>query len=390
MRARKRGGFTLAEIVVSLMLLMFITGAAVQFLRKQTSLVTRETSRMDALQNAQFAGSQIERELREAGAGTADAQPMIVQADSLAMTFNANMVSIDTGDVRAVYQFSDADTNGTRAMLKTERLALPNSVNPTVSYPDTTYTAASGVQSGAETISYYLRPDSTTARTNDYMLFRRLNALPATLIARGIVRDSRDSTPFFAYYKTDTLNRLMLIPKSQLPLYHGMIHGAVNDTGKYALPDSIKAVRIHFVTATTDPRTGKDALRTVETLVRLMNSGLLDRTSCGQPPYPTPVPTVVSSLAGASPKSVTVTWGASSDDNGGEKDIERYAIFRKLSGAAVFGDPISSIPSSLKATYTYTDVGVIAGQTYVYGIAAQDCTPLLSSVTASLAITVIP
>jgi prepilin-type N-terminal cleavage/methylation domain-containing protein len=386
---RPRQGFTLIEIIISLTLLMIITGAAVQFLRKQTGLVTRETSRMDAMQNAQFAASQIDRELREAGAGVADAQPMLVQVDSMAMTFNANMVSIDTGDVRAVYQLRDADTNGTRAMLKTERMSLPNS-SPAKGYPDTTYTAASGVQSGAETISYYLRPDSTTTRTNDYLLFRRVNAQPASLISRGIVKDSRDTMPFFTYYKTDTLNRLRPIAKTLFPLYHGIIHGAVDDTGQFALTDSIRAVRVHFLTAAKDPRTGTDALRTVESLVRLMNAGLLDRTSCGQPPYPTPVPTVVSSVAGATPKFIKVTWSKSTDDGGGEKDIERYAIFRKLSGAAAFGDPISSIPAALAATYTFTDVGVIAGQAYVYGIAAQDCTPLLSSVTSAAAITVIP
>jgi hypothetical protein len=169
-----------------------------------------------------------------------------------------------------------------------------------------------------------------------------------------------------------------------------MVHGAVDDTGKFALTDSIKAVRVHFVTASRDPRTGTDALRTVETMVRIMNSGLLDRTSCGQPPYPTPTPVAVSSAAGATPKFVKITWGASTDDGGGEKDIERYAIFRKLSGAASFGDPISSIPSSLAASYTYTDVGVTASQTYVYGIAAQDCTPNISPVTAALAVTVLP
>lgn len=386
---RTRRGFTLIEIIISLTLLMIITGAAVQFLRKQTGLVTRETSRMDAMQNAQFAGSQIERELREAGAGVADAQPMIVQLDSEALTFNANMVSIDTGDVRAVYQLRDADTNGTRAMMKSERAALPNS-SPAVLYPDTTYSAATGVESGAETISYFLRPDSTTTRTNDYLLFRRLNAQAPSLIARGIVRDSRDTIPFFTYFKSDTLNRLRPIAKTQLPLYHGMIHGAVDDTGRFALTDSIKAVRVHFMTAAKDPRTGVDALRTVETVVRIMNSGLLDRTSCGQPPYPTPAPVVVSSLAGALTKFVKITWTASSDDAGGEKDIERYAVFRRLSSATVFGDPISSIPSSGASTYTFTDYGVTASQTYIYGIAAQDCTPNLSPVSASLAVTVLP
>jgi hypothetical protein len=299
------------------------------------------------------------------------------------------MVSIDTGDVRAVYQLTDADTNGTRAMLKSDRTSLPNS-SPAVGYPDTTYTAATGIESGAETISYYLRPDSTTTRTNDYLLLRRLNAQPATLIARGIVHDTRDTIPFFTYYKTDTLNRLRPILKSQMPLYHVMIHGAVNDTGKFALTDSIRAVRVHFMTAAKDPRTGIDALRTVETTVRLMNSGLVDRSSCGQPPYSTPTPLAVSSLPLISPKSVKVTWGPSTDDGGGEKDIERYAIFRRLSSATAFGDPISSIPSSMAASYSFTDYGVIAGETYVYGIAAQDCTPSLSPVTASLAVTVLP
>lgn len=387
---RARGGFTVVELVVSLLLLMVITGAAVSLLRKQTGMVARETSRMDALQNAQFAASQIDRELREAGAGVVDDQPMLVQIDAEAMTFNANMVSIDTGDVRAVYQMSDADTNGARGMLKSERLPLPNSVSPVKSYPDTTYLSNTGVATGAETISYFLRPDSTTTRTNDYMLFRRLNAQPPTLIARGIVKDSRDTMPFFTYYKTDTLSRLQAIASTQLPLYHGRIHGAVDDTAQFALPDSVRAVRVHFLTAAKDPRTGVDALRTVDVLIRLMNAGLLTRTSCGQPPYASGMPVAVSSIAGATPKAVRVTWVKSMDDGGGEKDIERYAIFRRLSSATSFGDPISSIPASLAATYSFTDVGVLAGQTYVYGIAAQDCTPLLSGVTASAAVTVIP
>ena len=386
---RTRRGFTLIEMMISVLLLLFITGAAVQFLRKQTGLVSRETSRMDAMQNAQFAASQIERELREAGAGVSDQQPMIVQIDSMAITFNANMVSVDTGDVRAVYQMRDADTNGTRAMLKTERTALPNS-SPVQNYPDSTYYAASGVESGAETISYYLRPDSTSTLTNRYLLFRRVNALTPTLIARSIVRDSRDTTPFFTFYKSDTLNRLTPIPKASLPMYHTIIHGAVDDTGKSAITDSIRAVRVHFLTASRDFRTGNDALRTVETLVRIMNSGLLHSTSCGQPPLPTAIPTVTSSAAGAAVKSVTVTWTATLDDASGEMDIERYAIFRRPSSQAAFLEPISSIPASKLATYSFVDTAVIAGNTYVYGIAAQDCTPNLSAVTGSLAVTVLP
>ena len=384
---RNRRGFTIAEVAISIMILLFITGAAVQFFRRQTGLVTRETARMDAMQNAQFSAAQIERELREAGAGVADMQPMMVQADSEAMTFNANMVSIDTGDVRAVYQIKDADTNSARAMFKSERLQLPNS-SPAKYYPDTTYLAAVGIQSGAETISYYLRPDSTTTRTDDYLLFRRVNALAPTLVARSIVKmPSRDTMPFFTYYKSDTLNRLTPIARNTLPLYHGIIHGAVDDTGRFARVDSIRAVRVHFLTAARDPRTNQDQLRTVETMVRVMNSGLLDRTSCGQPPYPGGTPVAVATLVAGAPR-VTVTWTKSTDDNSGEKDIERYAIFRRPQAATVFGDPISSIPGRLAANYSFVDNAVVSGQTYVYGIAAQDCTPALSNVVSSLPVTI--
>jgi hypothetical protein len=275
-------------------------------------------------------------------------------------------------------------------MYKTERTSLPNS-NPAKGYPDTTYMAANGAQSGAETISYYLRPDSTTSIPYRYLLFRRVNALPATLIARGLVKDSRDTVPFFTYYKTDTLNRLRAIPRGLFPIYHGMIHGAADDTGKFALTDSIRAVRVHFLTASRDPRTGQDALRTVETLVRLMNAGLIKRQSCGQPPLATPAPVVTAALV-PTPR-VTVTWTKSGDDAAGEKDIARYAIFRRLNSAAVFGDPITSIPQRDSAqyavpNYSYVDLSVVRGNSYVYGIAAQDCTPLLSAVSSSLVVTV--
>jgi prepilin-type N-terminal cleavage/methylation domain-containing protein len=386
---RQRRGFTILEMITAMMLMTVVMGVAVQFLRRQAGLVSKETTRNDALQSAQFAASQIERELREAGAGVADVQPMIAQLDTQAITFNANMVSIDSGDVRAVYQMTDADPNAVRGMLQTEAVALPNSTPPRM-YPDTTYPAASGVSTSAETISYWLRPDSSSPFTKRYVLWRRVNALPPTLVARGIVKDTRDTMPVFTYYIADTLNRLVPIPKNKFPIYHSRLHGANADTGVTALTDSIRAVRVHFLAAARDPKTGKDALRTVEVLVRLMNAGLLQRSSCGQPPLGSGVPVAVSSIIAAPVKTVTVTWNSSGDDGVGEKDIERYAIFRRLNGALTFGDPIASIPASLKATYSFVDTGVLPNESYVYGVAAQDCTPLLSGMNVSLPVTVNP
>lgn len=381
---RNHRGFTLIEVLISMMILMIITGAAVQFLSRQNNLVSRETMRMDALQNAQFASGQLDRELRQAGVGVVDVQPMIVQLDSEAITFNANMVSVDSGDVKAVYQMLDADPNAVRGMRQTEAVRLPNAPS-TKTYPESTYYGAIGVVTNAETISYWLRPDSSSKLPNRYALFRRVNALPASLVARGLVKDTRDTVPFFTYFTSDTLDQLVPVARNRLPLYHGKVHGSAADTGKNALTDSIRAVRLHFLAAARDPRTGKDALRTVEVRVRLMNAGLLQRSACGQPPYGVSNVTAVSSVPNAPVKTVTLTWLKSSDDGGGEKDIERYALYRRLSTDPNFGDPISSVPVSGTGVYSFVDTQVMPNVSYLYGIAAQDCTPLVSpmSVTAS-------
>jgi prepilin-type N-terminal cleavage/methylation domain-containing protein len=385
---RNRRGFTLIEMLISVTMLLFITGAAVQFLRKQTALVASTTSKMDALQNAEFAATQIERELREAGAGVVDGQPMLVQIDSESITFNANMVSIDSGDVAAVYQLTDADTAGVRVMWKSERSKLPN--QSTYYYPDTTYMSGA-VPSGAETISFYFRPDSTTSgQSNDYLLMRRVNARPATLVARGIVKDPRDTFPFFTYYKADSTNTLVQVLESKMPLIHtAIIHDTPADTGMSAQTDSVKAVRIHFLAAARDAKTGKDALRSVEIMVRMMNSGLLKFSSCGSEPLPAPAPTLVTNLLNANPKFVKLTWAAAPDDSAsGEKDLERYAIFRKRLSTDPWSDPITSIAAG-RSSYTYTDNAVVLGNTYIYGVAPQDCTPSMAqTINPSVSVTV--
>ena len=43
-----------------------------------------------------------------------------------------------------------------------------------------------------------------------------------------------------------------------------------------------------------------------------------------------------------------------------------------------WGDPYLSLPPAGTANYTYTDRDVTSGAQYVYGLAAQDCTPLNS------------
>lgn len=387
---RRRRGFTLLELTISITLLLLIMGASVQFLRRQAAAVALESQRLEALQNAQYAATQIERELREAGAGVADAQPMLVQLDSLAFTFNANLLSAEPGDVRAVYRSVDADPAAVRAMYPAEAQFLPNS-RPPRAYPDSTYYASRGVPSGAETISYYLVSDGTATTGSTYALWRRVNATAATLVARNLVRNRADSIPVFTYFTQNSLGALVPVSPASLPAYHVPLHGSPADTGRSAITDNIRVVRVHLVALAVDPRAGADSIkyRVVETRVRLLNAGLLQLSACGARPVAVLAPTVTQSTTGA--HAVTLAWTRAADDGAGEKDIERYAVFRRPAAGSQMGEPIASIPAVAGATtYSFTDVGVVAGASYVYGVAAQDCTPTLSDIATSSSLTISP
>jgi hypothetical protein len=177
-----------------------------------------------------------------------------------------------------------------------------------------------------------------------------------------------------------------LVPAANLPYMHSnKIHLALSDTGPVARIDSVRAVRVNFTS--TNGRTGSDErLRTISRMMRLPNAGLVNRKTCGDPPFlgVTPTATVVT-VGGTS--SVVLTWAPAIDEVGGEKDVERYVIWRRLSTNPDWGDPYVSIPSGA-ATYSYTDGDVASGSSYYYALASEDCTPSLSSQTSSNQVTI--
>ena len=183
---RARRGFTLLEMIISMTLMMAFLGMTAELFRKQSDTVSTQAGRLDAQQNLRFAASSIERELRMAGLGIADAQPLIVQASPTAITFNADLIAVDTGDINAVYINPNADSAGVDVLRPTSKITLPGT---SLLYPDSLYTysgAPTGVPSHAETISYWISHDSTSSIASEYIMFRRVNALPPRVVARGI------------------------------------------------------------------------------------------------------------------------------------------------------------------------------------------------------------
>lgn len=382
---RARRGFTLAEVVLAMSLMLVLIGLSTQLFQKQSRAVATQAGRLDAQQNSRFAMSMIDRELRIAGVGVVDAQPLLVQAAPLAITFNADLAALDTGDKGAVYINPDADSAAVDVLRNSEKVTLPTSTNQ---YPDSTYMQNGGVPSNAETISYWLSHDSTSSYTNEYILFRRANARPAKVVAKGIVVNPGDTV--FQYFKADSSGTLHAVPIASLPLIHfAAMHGSAADTGTSSWTDSLREVKVTLVSVYHDPRTGKDVTRKMQSIVHLMNAGLIHRSTCGQPPIAVAVTATLTPADGITVMQpfVTIAWSPSVDDGSGENDVERYAIYRRLSSATTFDEPLTSVPAG-SASYSFVDSDLQSGQSWIYGVAAQDCTPSSSSIGTAPAVVI--
>lgn len=366
-----RAGYTLAELLMALTLTVLIFGTAVPFFRVQTRGVQSDLGRTDALQTARFAQNTIDRELRNVGIGVTPAvvasgilrnQPKIVQASAFAVTFNTDLVTADTGDVSAVHYDPNVDSLLTRALSLSRRVTLPGSA---VAYPDYTYLKKDGTYSGAETVSYWASLDSTSSATDEYVIFRRVNDGPIRVIARGIRIPVGQS--LFTYTRVQANSQLTPVPPASLPLYWNSPSG---------LADSIRSVRVELQGIFKDRNLKNQSvniLRTVTAQTSLMNMGLANKGTCGDLPLSSTTPTAVLMFdVLGNPSHVRITFGASIDEATGEKDIERYAIYRRTSGGT-YTDPLASIGKG-GGPYVFDDFDLFS-ETREYGVAAQDCSP---------------
>ncbi len=372
----RRDGVTLIEMMIAIVLFVLVFGLAVPFFRYQARSVSASAGRLDALQNARYAQSAIDRDLRISGIGIVQAQPMIVQADGFAVTFNADLATKDINDPMSIYYDVDMDSSGTDAMNNVNKVTLPNS---SVQYPDSNYMNGS-VSSPAETIQYWLTKDSTATRTDQYILFRRVNNLPARLVAKGIVVPP--GTNFFQYMKPNAAGGLDSVKAAQLPLFHSApIHGSPADTGSSALTDSIRVVRMTVTGLYNDPDKGA-IMKTVVSSTKLLNAGMSRSSVCGDLPIAVTTATAVRTLGpGPHVVKVTIAWTKSLDQDAGEKDVGRYMVFKKLTASSDWGSPIADLAAS-QDTYTLDDTSLgPLGSSWVYGVIAQDCSPSNSSVT---------
>lgn len=365
----RRDGFTLIEMMLAISIMLIVFAIAVPVFRSQLRAMGSHAGRMDAQQNVRFAMSTLDRELRVAGAGVPDKQPFIVQADPYAITINADLATRDTaaeGDAfGAVYLDPDLPVGATMSLTPTSAVTLPLS---SVTYPTTTYFRGSGPQSAAETISFWFAPDGGRGSNGRYALYRRVNALPVDTLARGLLLDP--VTPPFTYLVEDpATGAISTLAALWLPAFHVQQHGAPDDTAASAITDAIRAVRVHLVAAYIE-RNGTASRRVADSEIRLLNAGLLNHATCGDAPVFGS--TVTATYVSGATRQVVVSWNRAADESGGERDVEKYLIYRRAASASAFDEPIASIPAG-QAAYQFADTQITSGDQWVYAVAASDC-----------------
>lgn len=373
-----RRGMSLVELLIALTIFTVIVASALQFIATQNSAFREGIERSTALRAARFTIRTLETDLSTLGTNLAPGQPGLVYADEDVIAFNADYATNVAGDPFAV--FHDPDAPGGQVTAPTTATAIPNSA---VSHPDTTYWMGGSV-SPAELLIFFFTPDSSTTRTDDFVLLRQVNAEEPELIASDLLR--ADGMPFFRYLRLDG-SSVDSIPDADLPVRHvEPVHLSPADTGALAVVDSIRGVRV--TVRGTNGRTG-DGERTgdMTRIIRFPNAGTTTATACGDTPILGVTPTASERELATGEWVVDLAWNPATDESGGEGDVIRYVLWRRLSGSPDWGDPYLSIPAG-QASYTYTDAAVQSGTTYEYGLGAQDCTPTLSDLAATSPVTI--
>lgn len=376
--AAARAGFTLVEVLVSITVLGLILVAGMTYMSTQTRAFAASVERTTALTRTRYVSQTLQRELRSLGTGLVSGQAGLVYAGPDVVAFNADFASNVAGDMFAVYV--DPDAPDDQVLAPTASFTVPQT---SFTYGAVTYQTTAGSTSPAELLTFFFVPDSVSPEPDDFVLYRQVNGASAEPVSDGIHR--LDGQPFFQYWTGATEESaggsFQAVPDSTLPLAHAEpFHLSPADTAASAIVDSVRAVAVRFE-VWPKPDTAVTPPLTVDRMIALPNAGVQPVTSCGSAPLlGVALASAAVALASGEP-AVELSWDAAVDEAGGEGDVVRYVVWRRMLPDTEWGNPLLSVPAGA-ASYAYTDATVQSGATYEYGLAAQDCTPTMSTMIA--------
>lgn len=351
-------------MMVSVTLTLLVFAITIPFFRAQTRAVGSGAGRLDALQNARYAQSLIDRDLRLAGG--VFGQPTIVQAAPLSVTFNVDLYAQSySADPNATFINAALDTLTTESFQVSLARTLPTSSK---TYPTATYTDSNGTRSQSETISYFLVADGSSGRSDIYALYRRVNAKDSTFVTTNLWIPA-DTAYFFRFHRMAASGAITAIANGSLPLYWDDATRTI---------DSIGVVEMRVAGWYFNARDSTDTYRTVRQLTRVPNVGRLVAATCGSAPAaPTGVTATRQDNSNGDPVRVDIAWTASTDDGSGSSDVRAYSVLRRPSSGSTWTS-IGNYPARGAGSYTFSHYALAQG-TWIYGVAAADCGPAWSS-----------
>ena len=388
-----RRGFTLAEVMLALVIFSVVMAGAFSFLVSQSRGFRSMANRTAQIQNGRFGRDIMRQEIRTAGTNVTDIQPTLVYASDSVFAFNSDLTTnrLDSAMFSgAVYVDPKATNAEVGALTLGNAITIPGSA-PAFTYPIADYSAVAGTTGDAETIMFRFTKDTTSSNSADVMLVRQVNGRRAEIIATGLRKSG--SIPFFRYWhdpsRFNTNNTdLDTVPRDWLPLTKAVVaRGIAPDTGTAV---SMRIDQVRGVEVTYEPSRPVNGQANVVRYTVPMPNTAVERQAraCGRPPI---VPNAPNAAWVSDSNAVILTWSPAVDDGHGEEDAVRYVIWRRIVGAPVWGSPFASISVvGGTTTYRYKDSGVQVGvgTMYQYGIAVQDCTPNISSLVSSGAVVV--
>lgn len=379
--ARGRAGFSLVELLIAMVVMGLVMGSAVAAFRSQSRAFRKGGATMDVNQNARFAMSTMGRVVRTLGAGVAANQPMLVYAGADVITFNANYAS-DVNDGNSVYTNPDLPAGAVTSLLNSQQVTIPNTA---LLYPDSNYFWGAGTPSRAETISFYLRPDSSTADPTDFVLLQRVNQMLPELVARNI--RAYPGRPFFEYWYDSTTATGQVFSRrlaaARLPVRHSVAwHGSPTDVGTSALADSVRMLRVNLVVHNGLPAPDSGS-RAFSTAIAMPNNGLQQLKTCGD------APVLSGPLTATSPSGgfADLSWLPSQDETTGEQDVSGYNVYYRLASQSQW--TTWTAVAAGQPGYTTSGGGFMPDSAYLFGVAAQDCSPQESTLITA-AVTIAP
>jgi type II secretory pathway pseudopilin PulG len=360
---RARSGFSLAELLVAMSLTLAVFAITLPFVRAQSRALGANAGRLDAEQVARYAQRAIDHDLRVASADVG--QPLLVHAGPMAVSFNANLLAADSTDPGALDVQTGADSTLTEAWRVAQAGTLPLTAR---TYPTADYLGVDGGLSRNETISYFLRPDTVSGRSDVYVLYRQVNARDSVQIVRGI-HVPTDSA-FFSYFR-ETGGALAQVPTAELPMFW--------DSTAIA---QVRAVGVRSSGFFRNRQENTDVIRTVNWRVRLANRGASGGAACVEAPAN---PSTVQALTPGGPSNpyrVLVRWTASASDDVATGGVSHYVVRTRPASDSLWR-PVATVPATGVATYEYEHYMPSLLGSVRYGVQAVGCAMLASGTVVS-------